>query len=84
MTKSNKIKIVIFLLLTTISIVSYVLLRIGIGFGDAVSKTSIGIHNAKKEWKQDSINPVDTIKNQLIQIIDSSTLDKQIKIDKHQ
>ncbi len=47
------------------------LIYIGIGFGEAVVKAVEGIDEAKKEWDSQNANPIDSMKNSIIEIIDS-------------
>lgn len=63
------ISAVILILAFTIFAIYYYL---GIGFGNAVINTAKGVSDAKNEWKKDSVNPIDTIKTQIIEITQDS------------
>ncbi|MDF1697528.1 MAG: hypothetical protein P1U56_16915 [Saprospiraceae bacterium] len=75
--KRNRNQILLLSFVIILTIVGFAFLRIGIGFGNAVSKTAVGIYNAKEEWKQDSISPIDTIKKHLFENIDSTKVIEQ-------
>lgn len=64
-------------LLIGIIIVFIVFYYLGIGFGNAVVNTTKGIRDAKKEWSIDSVNPIDTIKEQTKKIILDSLENKK-------
>ena len=49
--------------------------HLGIGFGRATVKTIEGVRNANKEWLSNGVNPQDSIKNQLLELIDSTQHD---------
>ena len=36
-------------------------LYVSIGFGNAVVNTVKGVHEAKREWKMDSVDPIDSL-----------------------
>jgi hypothetical protein len=46
--------------------------RLGIGFGRAVVDSVEEVNRVKKEWKDDEINPIDTIERTLVDFIDSA------------
>ncbi len=54
---------------------------IGIGFGNAASKTIEGVHNANKKWKEKGINPLDTIIRNVKEVIDTTKIDSTQKLN---
>lgn len=70
----NKVIIIIssVILILSVSIFA-VYYYLGIGFGNAVINTVKGVKEAKEEWKKDNVNPIDTIKSQVIEIAQDST-----------
>jgi hypothetical protein len=46
-------------------------LYISIGYGNAVVNTVKSVDTAKKEWKSDKVNPIDTILNDIRVFTDS-------------
>ena len=63
------------MLIITIFAVFY---SLGIGFGKAVVNTVKGVRDAKKEWKKDNIDPIDTIKSLIIKINEDSSINSGI------
>ena len=59
--------IVLFLLTITILFSIY----IGLQFGKGVSKMSKELYEVKKEWKENKVNPIDSIENNITKMIDS-------------
>ena len=55
-------RLVIITILILVLSVCYFYYSIAIGFGESIPKVVRGVNNAKKEWKKDSINPLDSIK----------------------
>lgn len=47
--------------------------RIGIGFGEAMVNTAEGLKNAQEDWISEGVNPLDSLKNQIIQIMDTTS-----------
>ena len=47
---------------------------IGIGFGKAIPKAVKEVYKANKQWKAKNENPLDSIADNLIKIIDSTNL----------
>ena len=77
MNKSKKwvVKIFLYLVLIVIVGVGIFYYRIGIGFGEAVSKTAIGLKEAQSEWKKRDINPLDSLKEEIYSVLDTTKLD---------
>ena len=61
--------VILFLVLSMFAIYYY----LGIGFGNAVINAGKGVKDATEEWKKDNVNPIDTIKSQIIRIAKDST-----------
>ena len=59
---------VVLLIIFGVFVLYYLL---GIGFGQAVVKTVKGVKKAREEWEAEGVNPLDSIKNGTIEIIDS-------------
>ena len=54
--------IAILVVLTSVVAVSIsIFLYVSIGFGNAVVNTVKGLHEANREWKKDSIDPIDSL-----------------------
>lgn len=70
----NKHKKLIFIVLPTITIITTIAIflifyYLGIGFGNAVANTVKGVRAAKNEWVQEGVNPIDSIKLQVQDLI---------------
>ncbi len=48
--------------------------RIGVGFGKAIPKAVKGVYEANEEWKARNENPLDSIKDNIVRIVDSTEL----------
>ncbi len=44
----------------------------GILFGKSIIKATEGVHEANKKWETKKTSPIDTIKKNVIKVIDSS------------
>lgn len=58
-----------FLLIILLFVLYYYL---GIGFGQATIKTIEGVKNANDEWVSNEVNPLDSLKNQTLELIDTT------------
>ena len=71
MKKKSKYLVILIIAFVIIGIISFYL-KIGIGFGNAVTNTVKGIDDIKKEWQSEGVNPLDSVLNSAIEIIDST------------
>jgi len=75
----NKLQKRTFLILSSSVVVLIIALifmyySLGTGFGNAVVKTTKGVRDAQKEWKEDGVNPLDTIREQIKSIAADSVI----------
>ncbi len=45
---------------------------LGLGFRNAIVDSGKGVYEKQKEWQNEGISPIDTIKTQIIELVDSS------------
>lgn len=64
MVKNNK-KILSSIIIVLVVALSTFYCYMAVGFANAVVKTVEGIDNAKKQWKSEGVNPIDSMKNQI-------------------
>lgn len=74
MSKKTIYKFIV-LVIILISLVFGFYYYLGIGFGKAVVKTTKGLENAKQDWKNKGINPIDSVRTKIIEVIDSSGIE---------
>ncbi len=77
--KSNKKVVYIMLSIPLIMavVVCVIYYYLGIGFGNAVVETAKGIEKAKEEWAQEGVNPMDTIKEKVMELSPDSTKNEE-------
>ena len=51
--------------------------QISIGFGEAVIEATEGVEEARINWKNNDVNPIDSIQNGIIEKIDSLKYEKE-------
>lgn len=77
---NNKAKLTFFLGFGLVALICLLVffISIGIGFGNAAVKTIENIDTIKKDWKDEGINPLDSIFKEFEKFVKESTIDSTL------
>jgi hypothetical protein len=68
----KKYRILLLVLSVSIFVCIGLFLMLGLGFRNAIVDSGKGVYEMQKEWQNEGISPIDTIKTQIIELVDSS------------